>query len=129
METSNETPEINCCICYLDTRSYVILECSHKIGIVCFLTMIKNRQYRCPMCRATFAEIEDSDDDEITIDQRIDSLESEFEYHDDRVDVIKERIDRLEERKDIMDKIMKNNRTVQIMTGVFFILSLVINRF
>lgn len=118
----NEVPQINCCICRDDTRAYVILDCTHKIGIVCFLTMIKNRDYRCPICRTTFAEIEDSDDDD-------EEDEEQISFNQFALDGLRERVSHIEFDTDLLEKIMDSNLTTNIIAGLFFILILIINRF
>ena len=43
-----------CPICLEHSDSYAMLECGHKVGLGCLLTMFQNNQHNCPLCRNTY---------------------------------------------------------------------------
>ena len=122
-----EIPSINCCICRSDTTAYAIIRCRHKIGIVCFLTMIKNKDYKCPLCREVFAVIDDdsdSDPEDHLDDDRYNQL-------DDQIDEIQGTVHQLQRQSTLstatLDQIQDQLFNRDCLTYTFILLMLIIN--
>ena len=120
-----EIPSINCCICYSDTTSYAIIRCRHKIGIVCFLTMIKNRDYRCPICREVFTEIIEDDPEDESIDYPIENLNDEIQEL--RRMVVQELQPPSRISSSVLDKFIDQNFNNNCLAFSFILLMLLIN--
>lgn len=46
--------DIDCPICFEPCQVYMVLPCGHLLCKACICQLIKNQQFKCPMCRKTY---------------------------------------------------------------------------